>query len=272
MSSQGGLNKFVKSTRTTLTSRPKAVRRVLKSELAASIDGIELKKYIADRTPLFYRQPSHVANTLFDGYFLTAIHETLNKLPDVKSFQESHFGEITAGIFAEEIAGLKLLYNKLSVLTAQNSNAYKMDFVAFRPNTAPLELVFCEVKCSPKSHDQNKPAGHDKSCYSDIFRSLKDYGDADMLFDLTAARDNLRALPDQERGRVIDALKPYSDVKKTFAAFALIDLATFCEDESAVLQTRKNDKSFEVDLVCIEDFGTVAGGVYALLENYRSLG
>ena len=63
-----------------------------------------------------------------------------------------------------------------------------------------------------------------------------------------------------------EALLPYSNVKVKYAGFAIIDSSTKNDDEISVLATRKNEKEFDVDLICIEDFPEVANAVYKKLK------
>jgi hypothetical protein len=180
----------------------------MQSTFAASGDGIVLSEYVADRAPLFYRRLEYVVNDLKAGLFLTAFRDTLAKLPTAESFQESHFGEIVAGLFAEDITPLRRLYSKLSLLTAENANAFKMDLLLCNPKATPVEFVFGEVKSSSKSPSDGLPAGHDASIYKKLFESFNKYEKGDLEFDLTAARDNVEALPAADTERVKDALLP----------------------------------------------------------------
>lgn len=264
-----GLLSFAKTIRANLSFQGPTVRIVYLSEIMKHANKDSLDKYIADRAPLFYRDIDNIHRSMQDGFFLTPIKETLSKLPTSKSFQESHFGEITTGIFAEEVMGLRKLYSKLSLLSAENSNAYKMDLVLYNPDSDPLEFVFGEVKSSPKTALQGFPAGHDKSCFADIFNSLNHYASSDLEFDLTAAKDHIDSLPIEEKTRVRNALKPYSNSVVKYAGFAVIDSTTRHDGEISLLAKRKNKKDFEVDVICVEAFPEVAESVYKRLEGLK---
>ena len=225
--------------------------------------------YIADKTPLFYRDLPKIIDDLGDGYFVTTIKSTLAKLPTSESFQESHFGEIATGIFVEEVMGLRKLYSKLTLLTAENANAFKMDLVLYRPTSDPIEFIFGEVKSSPKISADGSPVGHHKSCFADIFTSMNKYGDDDLAFDLTAAKDHIQALPEVERNRIRKALMPYGDLIVSYAGFAIIDTTTKSDSEISLLATRQNKKTFDVDVICVEEFPTVATSAYKRLEALR---
>lgn len=262
-----GLLNFTKISRAKFSCNKSMVRSVYVSELVSQSGSKDnLDDYIADKAPLYYRDLSSIYDSLNDGYFLTTIKETLRKLPTSDSFRESHFGEIAACIFTEEVMGLRRLYSKLSLLTSENANAYKMDLVLYNPNVEPLEFVFCEVKSSPKSSIDGLPAGHDKSCFADIFNSLNGYVDRDLEFDLAAAKDRISGLPEQDRAKVREALKPYSNAKVKYAGIAVIDSSTQDTNETTLLATRKNKKEFDVDLLCIEAYPTTAQSVYERLE------
>jgi hypothetical protein len=243
-----------------------SARIVWQSELARSNATGRLEQYVADRAPLFYRDPKAVADTLADGYFLSAIKETLARLPESVTFQDSHFAEIAACIFCEEVLGLRRIYSKLSLLTAENANAYKIDLVLYRPGSVPVEFVFGEVKSSMKTAADGLPPGHDASCFADVFRSLKDYEDKDLDFDLTAAKDHLQTIPEPERERIRQALKPYGAKAVRYLAMAMIDVGTLVLDETRVLAHRKSAKTFDVDLVCIEEMPDVARSVFEMLK------
>ncbi len=149
------------------------VRTVRRSEVTRSVEAGTLERYMADRIPTYYRDPASVAADLGDGYFLRAIADTLRRLPTAENFRDSHFGEVLAAEFASAAMGLKLLYSKLRLLTAENSNAYKMDVVMYDATTDPIELVFLEVKSSVK--EATVSPGHDKSIYASLFDSLNKY-------------------------------------------------------------------------------------------------
>jgi len=196
-------------------------------------------------------------------HFGAVIRETLSRIPSAESFRESHFCEIVSGIFAEEVMGLTRIYSKLTLLTAENANAYKMDLVLCRPAANPVEFVFAEVKSSCKD---TIPANHDKSCFADLFTSFNGYLSADLEFDLTSARDQVEALPSEYRSKVRRALLPYGSRVLTYAGFVVIDSSTFDPLESRILATRKNKKEFDVDLLCIETLRDVSHTTYSILE------
>jgi hypothetical protein len=234
-----GLIHFIRAKREILNGKKDGVRLVYRSELVRAGKSFMLENYISDRAPLYYRTLDAIMADLKAGYFITAIQSTLSKLPSSESFQESHFGEIVACIFAEEVLGLRRLYSKLTLLTAENANAYKMDLILYDPATNPPRFIFGEVKCSPKSADDGLPAKHHESCFADIFKSMNKYSETDCSFDLTAARDNIDNIPTEDRDRVLKALKPYSGSIIGYAGFAIIDSSTYCINEAQVLRTRK---------------------------------
>ena len=221
---------------------------------------------IADRAPLFYRSPDQIAELLKEGYFRTAFREALRKLPTSAHFQASHFAEILSAMVAQELMGWRLIYSKLKLLTAENANAYKMDLVFFDPCQAEPTLVLGEVKSSMKS---DHPANHHKSCYPAIFDSLRTYSDTDLAYDLTAARDNIDSLPDDERQIVRNALLPYATPNIVYAGFVVIDTDTRTEKETAMLATRKSLKVFDIDLLCVDEVASVSESTYGILEAMR---
>lgn len=267
-----GLLHFIRARRELLDGEKDGVRMVYRSELIRIGTQYKLEDYIANRAPLFYRKIDSIIEDLHSGYFLTAFRSTLAKLPTSESFQESHFGEIVAGIFAEEVLGWRRLYSKLTFLTAENANAYKMDLVMYDTATEPVRFIFGEVKCSPKSAKNGLPANHHKSCFADIFDSMNKYTKTDRIFDLTAARDNICNIPEEDQKKIRVALMPYSDSPIGYAGFAVIDSSTYSIDEAQVLRTRANSKIFEIDLVCLESFALVARTVYDSLRGHLQVG
>ena len=255
---------FIRARREEINGAGNGVRILHRTEVLREVGALKVDRYFAEKAPFFYRSQEAIIADIRDGFFLTAFESTLAKLPTVSSFQESHFGEIVAGIFCKDVLGLETLYSKLSFLSAENTNAYKMDLVMYETNSDPVNFVLGEVKCSPKSHS---PAKHDESCFPDLFASFNTYVDADYNFDLTAARDRLTALPPDLQTRIRNSLLPYGGGKVSYAGFAVIDLSTFSTGEAQVLRTRKNDKAFEVDLICLEAFAEVAEAVYGDLHS-----
>ena len=221
---------------------------------------------MADRAPLFYRSPDQIAELLNEGFFRTAFREALNRLPTSVHFRDSHFAEILSAMVAQELLGWRLIYSKLKLLTAENANAFKMDLVFFDQNQSEPTLVLGEVKSSMKS---NLPANHHKSCYPAIFDSLRTYSHTDLEYDLTAARDNIDALPDDERQIVRDALLPYATPNIVYAGFSVIDTDTRCENETAMLATRRSPKIFDIDLLCVDEIASVSESTYSILEAMR---
>jgi hypothetical protein len=263
------LTSFISTSRVELQfNGRRAVRRVSRSDIVRAADPGVLEHYMAERIPTYYRDPDSIAADLRDGYFLRAIADTLARLPEADSFRDSHFGELIATEFAIAAMGLRLLYSKLRLLTAENSNAYKMDVVLYDPETDPIELVFLEVKSSFKEAGGTAP-GHDRSIYKALFDSLNAYAKSDLRYDLTAARDRLADIRTDDRQRVTDALTQYGGPTVRYAGVCSIDIETFVSDEASLLATRSNQKNFDVELLCVAEFAQVIDATYAKLEAIR---
>lgn len=226
----------------------------------------ELDGLLGQRVPYFYRSAQDIADQFGEGYFTAPIADSLRKLPSSEHFRESHFGEVTAGVFAEGVLGLRIIYSKLSLLTAENANPNKMDLVMYEPGTDPIRFVFGEVKSSMKCAPDEVPAHHHKSCFASLFQSLNHYHDDDLKFDLGVVRDRLGGLPEEDRDRIRHALLPYGDKVVSYAGFCVVDASTVDCEEAAVLATREIDKAFDVDLVYVEELPLVVESVYAKLE------
>ena len=223
---------------------------------------------MADRAPLYYRSPDKVAEMLHEGLFRTAFVETVRRLPTASHFRDSHFGEILSAVFAEEVVGWRLLYSKLRLATAENSNPYKMDLLFLDPENDVPTVILGEVKSSMKSLT---PAGHEKSCYPSLFDSLRNYSENDLQYDLTAARDQVDQLPANEREKARRALKPYGGGAIRYAGFLVIDAATREDGETSMLASRKSEKEFDIDLVCVDELSEVCGSTYEMLDRMRNV-
>ncbi|MCY3814373.1 MAG: SAVED domain-containing protein [Gammaproteobacteria bacterium] len=227
-----------------------------------------LEDLMADRAPLYYRSPQKIAEMLRDGHFKSAFVETVARLPISEHFRNSHFGEILSGVFAQEVLGWRLLYSKLRLNTAENSNPHKMDLLFLDPDGSVPTLILGEVKSSMKS---GVPAGHDVSCYPSLFDSLREYSELDLQYDLTAARDHLDDLPLDERRLARQALLPYSGSPIMYAGFVVVDTDTRSDSETSMLATRKSEKQFDIDLVCVENLAEVCAATYGLLKAMRDV-
>ena len=157
------LTRFLACGRVRIHDATGARRRVHLSSIVRHAEEQCLEEYLADRAPMFYRSPEKIVETLDQGYFLTAFREVVRRLPTSSHFRESHFGEILSAIFAQEILGWRLIYSKLRLTTAENSNPYKMDLLFFEPSRALPTIILAEVKSSMKAET---PARHDNSCFS----------------------------------------------------------------------------------------------------------
>lgn len=260
------LEPFILQARVRIHADSDAERAVTYSDLAKEGGGSVLSEYMADRAPLFYRDPSKIAQTLHAGFFLSAFREGLRRLPTSERFHDSHFAEILSVLFAVQLMGLRLVYSKLSLLTTENANPNKMDLILYVPESDPVTFVLGEVKSSMKSE---APAKHNRSCYADLFQSLKKYSEDALYYDLNAARDHIGALPDEERETVQAALLPYANRKVLYAGFVVIDATTRDPSETAMLATRKCERVFDVDLVCVEDLASVSHEAFEKLEVLR---
>lgn len=265
------MNLFVTEARTQVQPCAGSLREVYITELARRGCSSSIEAYLADRFPLYYRTAARIAETLEAGFVLSAIREALARLPTADSFKESHFGEVASCLFAEEVLGLRRIYSKLTLLTAENANAYKMDLLLYEPGTTPPVLVLGEVKISTKSGATPGEKGHDTTLYPNLFNSLREYSDRDLSFDLAAARDNLPTVPEADRDRIRQALLPYSERDTRFAAFLVIDVRTWNEPDAQVLQTRESNKEFTADVICFQELGGVISGVFTSLERLRDL-
>jgi hypothetical protein len=190
-------------------------------------------------------------------------------LPTHQWFQKSHFAEILAAIFAEEQLDWCPLYSKLSVLTAENANANKMDILMYVPGTAPLNFVFIEIKSSHRMCLTKRRAYHNSGCYRDLFISLDEYSESDKKFDLDAITTNIDQVREQDRDAVQNALIPYGHKIVTYAGFCVIDASTSDDGEIQFLATEPHPKPIEVDVVAIDNLPKLSGDTWARLDRIR---
>lgn len=247
------------------------VRAVYRSEIVRAPEkGEPFERWMIGKVPLYYRRPEAIADSFTRATdFRKPLRDTLRRLPSAASFQASHFGEIVAGVFTEQVLGLSLLYSKLSLLSAENANANNMDLVLYDALPKDLEFVFAEVKSSVKPGPD--PAAHDKGTFKKLFESFNAYKDKDREFDLAVIEERLQELPAGDAERVLAALSIDGDPVVRYAGVCVIDAATQSDDESSVLATRKNDKKFDVDVICVAELGAVASATYGQLEEMAHL-
>lgn len=262
-----GIEQFLHASRLELAFDGDTIlRSVFRSELLRESENSTLESYMADRLPYFYKSPVEIAALFKEGFFLDAVGKVLSKLPLKESFRESHFGEIMAGVHGEEVLGLKLLYSKLRLLTAENANANKMDLLFFRPDTDPTEFVFAEVKSSMKTEADGLPAGHDSSCFANLFASLNKYRQRDLEFDLALIKERMDVVDPGEADVIRRSLRPHVKRKIEYAGFCVIDRSTSDDNEAKVLATRKNEKAFDVDLLCVAELPAVVAATFEKLD------
>jgi uncharacterized protein DUF1837 len=270
MSDVGGISQFVHGGRMQMTFDGRVLTRAVhRTQIVRSSEISTLEDYMADRVPSFYKNPADIAASFAEGYFVSAIKDALRRLPSAENFQASHFGEILAAVYAEEVLGLGRIYSKLTLLTAENANAFKMDVLLYRPNTEPVQFVLAEVKSSMKTANDGLPARHDKTCFASLFDSLNKYKAGDLEFDLATIKERMQELPDGDREAITRSLLPHQPRHVQYAGFCVIDNSTNDDAESAVLGTRTNAKTFEVDLLCVAELPAVVDATYGQLERLR---
>jgi hypothetical protein len=264
-----GLERFFQVTRVEMSwNGNTCVRKVFHTELCRDCGDLRLEHFMSERIPFYYRDVQNIVDQISEGFFLGPLIATLSRLPTAQTFKQSHFAEILAAEFAQSAMGLHLLYSKLSLLTAENANAFKMDVVLYDPSTSPFSLVFFEVKSSCKSAGEI-PARHDDTAFASLFDSFNRYGRDDAHFDLTAARDRLGELPPDHAVALREAFGRYGGPDVRYAGFCVIDLATHNDEEIAVLATRNNAATFDVDLLCVQELAAVVEASYGRLEAVR---
>jgi hypothetical protein len=246
------------------------VRAVYRSEIIRAPDSHEpLEEWLTGKVPLYYRDPAEIARSFKHATdFRKPIRDTLLRLPNSASFQESHFGEILAAVFCEQVLGFKRLYSKLGLLSAENTNAHKMDLVLYEQVADTVAFVLAEVKSSTKQGPE--PARHHRGCFAELFRSFDKYRQQDLEFDLAVIEDRMRELPDEEAERIRRALQPDTETDVRYAGICVIDISTHSEGESKMLATRAASKDFDIELLCVTELTEVASTTYRRLLELRN--
>ncbi|MGP0049834.1 MAG: hypothetical protein ACLPZR_13420 [Solirubrobacteraceae bacterium] len=128
------------------------LRAVYVSEIIRTPDhGEALDEWMFKRAPLFYGAPEDIATSFkHTTDFTKPIRDTVLRLPSERSLPEVAFWRDPRGVFCEHILDLRLLYSKLSLPTAENTNAHTMDLVLYRLLAASVSFSFAEVKSSVK--------------------------------------------------------------------------------------------------------------------------
>jgi hypothetical protein len=108
-----------------------------------------LPRYAAGKISYYYRIPKNIgADFAAEHDAIEMIQSLLHRLPTQDKFRNSHFGEIMCAVYMQEALGLKRLYSKLTLLTAENTNAHKMDAFFVDLSTTPYTYVAVEAKSS----------------------------------------------------------------------------------------------------------------------------
>ena len=263
------LTVFVKSLPRPVKLLGSALRNVRICEIIEKVDDLEIYTFFANKIPYFYRDIEDIIRDIKAGFFVQAVKDTLNRMPEEQSFKESHMGEIIASQFARDMSNLKLMYSKLKLLTTENGNVYKMDLVLYCIDGENVEIVFVEVKMSPKNTLTRK---HSKSVYPSLFDSLREYEVKDREFDISLARDQIKNLLDPDRTILENALMPYSrKMTYSYLGIIVIDMATIDEDDMQILYTRSSNKKFEIDVVCIENLAINIDKSYKMLKSMAAV-
>jgi hypothetical protein len=214
-----------------------AKRTGFRARFAEAADRKLLAKVVAGQIPYFYRQPAKIAaDFVARRDALEMIYDLTTKVPTSPKFQNSHFGEILSALYLEDVLQLRRLYCKLTLLTAENTNAHKMDGLFVNTATSPFSYFWVEAKTSILPTSKTRFTGHRHGILRQLIESLDGYGEQDKRFDFVAIRDNLdSAFNTSEAAQITDDLVPPGPAISYLGMAAINDSTTCTEDDDWIL-------------------------------------
>lgn len=215
---------------------------------------IKLSGVVAGHIPYFYRDPEKIGQDFLEqNNALYMIADMFRKAPTTVKFRCSHFGEILASLYIQQVIGYKILIRKLSQTTAENTNVHKMDILCVNTNTKPYEYFWFEGKSSVSSK-----GAHRHGIYKQMRKSLENYRESDKLFDIVKVRDNLSSADfnDEERTKIRKDLSKPLDVQ--FHGIAVINISTICKEDDDFLLSTSSSVKYDVRILALHDLKKTA--------------
>lgn len=216
-----------------------AKRKGFRTRFAEISSGKQLAKVVAGQIPYFYRQPEKIAADFAARHdALEMIYDLTTKVPTSTKFQNSHFGEILSALYLEDVLQLRRLYCKLTLLTAENTNAHKMDGLFVDTSTIPFSYFWVEAKTSILPTNKTAFNGHRHGILKQLIQSLDGYDEQDQRFDFVAIRDNLdSAFNPSEAAQIKNDLTPPGPTISYLGMAAINDSTISKEDDDWILST-----------------------------------
>ena len=223
-----------------------------------------LARHMAGRIPYFYRSPFKIAADFAAEHdAIEMVRDMFARLPKVEKFQNSHFGEILCAIYMEDVLKCKRLYSKLTLLTAENTNAHKMDAFFVDTETIPFTYYAVEAKSSIQP-TTNKFRGHRYSILRQMIKSIGTYSVSDRRFDFISIRDNLESerFSQEERKQIRADLIPPGPASICFVGVASINNQTLSSEDDDYILCEPCSNNFIYRALVVTDLKNQARQAY----------
>jgi len=220
-----------------------------------------LSHLIGGQLPYYYRSPEKIGNEFKARHnALEMLIDLAVKMPTSEKFQRSHCGEILCSIYLEDILGLKRLYSKLTLTTAENTNVHKMDAFFVDTTDKKFEYYAVEAKCSVLPTATSQFSGHRHGILKQMIASLDGYSDIDERFDFAAIRDNLEdgVYSDKEKAQIRKDLIPPGPERLTTLGIAAINLCTVSERDDDYILTEVCSRNFSFYSLAVANLDKLA--------------
>ena len=232
----------------------------------------DLPRVLAGQIPFFYREPEKISadfqarHDVFD-----AICDLATKVPTTAKFQQSHCGEILAALYLEDVLGFRMLYSKLTLTTAENTNVHKMDGFFVDLKSDPYTFIAVEAKTSILPTDKTKCSGHRHGILKQLIASLDGYSDEDKRFDFTLIRDNLNkgSFTEKEVLNIKEELKPPGPSSMIHIGIATINESTVHPEDDGFILTEKCRLDFKFRSLVVADLADLAALAYGRVQKLK---
>lgn len=254
-------------------SLARVVRSGWRSLLDCSAHEFDLTHFLAGQIPYYYREPSKIANEFARRRnALEMVTDLIVKAPTTPKFQQSHCGEILCALYVEQVLGLRRLYSKLTLTSAENTNVHKMDGFFVDLNTSPYTYIAVEAKSSILPTARTAFRGHRHGILKQMIESLDMYDSNDARFDFTAIRDNLEKsiFTQEQQEQICNDLVPPGPQRLLHLGMATINEQTVCTQDDEYILTQPCKRSFDYRALVVADLAKLAKESYGRWSQQRS--
>lgn len=252
-----------------------AIREGRRAHLDEDSNGLPLAHHLAGQLPYFYRDPQKLAKEFAAEMAkrrnaLDLLYDLTVKMPTTAKFRQSHCGEILSALFLEEVLHLRRLMCKLTLTTAEDTNAHKMDGFFVDTSTDPLTFYAVEAKSSILPTVSTAARGHRYGILRQMISSLENYGAVDERFDFTTIRDNLEESFDAaERKAIMSELFPPGPKSLVRLGIAVINECTVDQKDDDYILTESCAVDFTFRAVTVTDLSGLSEAAYAKVLKLR---